>query len=209
MAGSDYFPNLLKMQALYDYGRYRAVNTLWARCTAAGGATQGELNTVATAIGEAWTSNIMPLITNGATFEVFSVADWTSNAGLTGLGGAQTQGGDSSLALPANAACLINFQVASRYRGGHPRIYLPPPGVDKTDGALNWSTSFQDAMDTAFTEVFTTINSQTIAGEDLVLSLYHRGSKDIPANILPINTFQTSLAPATIRRRLRRAGHKK
>jgi hypothetical protein len=75
------------------------------------------------------------------TLQVVTVTDLSSaTAGegeaLTVVPG--TRGDDS---IPANAAVLISYPSALRYKGGHPRTYLFCLGNADLQGATNWSTA--------------------------------------------------------------------
>lgn len=97
--------------------------------------------TIANNIATAWAANVASLCPSPTTLQVVSVTDLTS----TTSGGGEalvvhpgTRGDDS---IPANAAFLIRYPSALRYKGGHPRQYLYVLGNADLSGATAWSTA--------------------------------------------------------------------
>lgn len=64
-----------------------------------------------------------------------SGGDLGTEATLTHTGSAAGAG------LPNNASTCISWKVQQRYKGGHPRTYLPPPGGDSLADSRLWLTS--------------------------------------------------------------------
>lgn len=95
--------------------------------------------TIATNIGTAWGGNVASLCPSPTTLKTVTVTDLTSTTAgegqsLTSHSG--TRGDDS---IPANAAVLISYPSAIRYKGGHPRTYLYALGNSDLTGAGQWT----------------------------------------------------------------------
>lgn len=112
--------------------------------------TAANCTAIADAIETAWTTNLAPLTSIEWGLKTIDVIDIASLTGASGQWNGTSQGQDSGSALPAQVAVNIEFSIARRYRGGKPRIYLPPPDAGKQADAGHWSGTFTAAMDTAF-----------------------------------------------------------
>lgn len=122
-----------------------AANTLWANVLhfSYGGTAPSNAvcTTIGTNIATAWAANMAAECPSPTTLQVVTVTDLTSTS--AGEGEALvlhpgTRGDDS---IPANAAVLISYPSAIRYKGGHPRTYLYVLGNADLSGATNWSTA--------------------------------------------------------------------
>lgn len=122
-----------------------SADTLWANVihfqyggTAPSNAT---CVTIGTNIATQWATHMAPECPSPTTLQVVTVTDLTSPTAGEGEAlvlEAGTRGDDS---IPANAAVLISYPSASRYKGGHPRTYLYCLGNADLQGATNWSTA--------------------------------------------------------------------
>jgi hypothetical protein len=54
------------------------------------------------------------------------------------------------VALTPGASWLMNFHIAARYRGGHPRCYIPGPSSNNCADGETVSTANQGVLNTAF-----------------------------------------------------------
>lgn len=122
-----------------------AANTLWANVLhfQYGGTPPSNANcvTIAASIQTQWSAHISSLCPAPTTLQVVSITDLSSTSSgagesLTNIPG--TRGDDS---IPANAAVLVSYASAFRYKGGHPRQYLYVLGNADLQGATNWNTA--------------------------------------------------------------------
>lgn len=96
---------------------------------------------IATQAATAWAANMASTCPSPTELNFVQVVDLTSTtAGEGTFVGvhAGTRGDDS---IPANAALLISYPSALRYKGGHPRTYLYVLGNADLNGAMDWSTA--------------------------------------------------------------------
>lgn len=91
----------------------------------------GNMNTV---YGSYWHSDV--------TLTECIITDLSSPTAATGSATVSHAGTLTGTELPANTALLINFQVARRYRGGKPRLYLPLGSSSEMLTTQTWSTTF-------------------------------------------------------------------
>lgn len=137
-------PNVLKV-VLEGFVDTSAANTLWANVLHFiwGGVAPSNAACAALAgnIGFIWSQNVASLCPSPTTLQVVTCTDLSSTS--AGEGEALvlfpgTRGDDS---IPANAAVLINYPSAVRYKGGHPRQYLYVLGNADLQGATNWNSA--------------------------------------------------------------------
>lgn len=112
--------------------------------------TSGNCVTLADDVQSAWAAHIAPLVDPLFSLTEVDVLDIASVAGASGQWTGDTAGSRSGTSLPAQCATNIEYKIARRYRGGKPRIFLPPGvnGDQQTNGT--WTTAFVDECDTAF-----------------------------------------------------------
>lgn len=137
-------PNTLRV-VLEGFVDTSSADTLWANVlhfTYTGSApSNSQCANYALAVANTWNSNVASLCPSPTTLQVVTVTDLSSTT--AGEGEALvvhpgTRGDDS---IPANAAVLISYPSAIRYKGGHPRTYLYVLGNADLQGATNWSTA--------------------------------------------------------------------
>jgi hypothetical protein len=94
---------------------------------------------IAAAIEAAWAAHVASLCPSPTTLTSVTVTDLTSTTAGEGqwLGTAAGTRGDDS--IPANAAVLVSYPSALRYKGGHPRTYLYALGNADLTGAGQWT----------------------------------------------------------------------
>jgi hypothetical protein len=82
--------------------------------------------TIAGDIEGYWTSYIAPLVNTGVTLTEIDVLDIATNSGLSGQWTGSSAGVRAGTGLPLQVATNVELDIARRYRGGKPRLYLPP-----------------------------------------------------------------------------------
>lgn len=137
-------PNTLRV-TLEGFVDNSSADTLWVNVlhfTYGGSApSNATCGGISLAIANAWSANVASLCPSPTTLQAVTCTDLTSSS--SGAGEALvlhpgTRGDDS---IPANAAVLISYPSAIRYKGGHPRTYLYVLGNADLQGATNWSTA--------------------------------------------------------------------
>jgi len=103
-----------------------------------------DLQTVATALGTAWATDIAPLCATTVALATIDLADLTAPTASTLRGISSAQPGTRTGTQNPNSAAMVgSWQYNLRYRGGHGRTYWPA-GVqaDITSGS-QWSGAFK------------------------------------------------------------------
>lgn len=88
---------------------------------------QTDANNWTAAIYAAWhaASSFQSITSTQVTLEKVELTDLSSTSAPQAVTTGSTAGTNSTLPLPAGVAAVISFKMARRYRGGHPRIYIP------------------------------------------------------------------------------------
>lgn len=206
-AGDEYYENLLKAEILYSGERNTAANIFYLSCLSAAGATLAVLNTLAEDIGGDWGTYVMPFVSSAVTAVECLLSDWTSSTGLTGSYAMDVAGGLTGDNLTDQVATLINGETSRRYRGGRQRIYVPQPDVTAIENGDKWTSDFSDAMTGGIQTWMEHVNELEIGDDLLTLSLYHRGSTNVPQGFEATLQLTCNITPGTQRRRVRRVGH--
>lgn len=107
---------------------------------------------------------------------------------------------------PANVAAVINFKIARRYRGGHPRMYMPGMSSGSALSESQWTSSFVTNLQNDWLAVIAGLNgysSPTIASLTCVnLSYFSGGALRSSPITDPILTASAQQRICTQRRRL-------
>lgn len=126
--------------------------------------TQAQINTFAAAVGTAWGTNLKPL--HGGQYELLHVeaADLSSATAPIGLATVNIGGTRTGSPLSAGTALVAAYQIARRYRGGHPRGYWAFGVSADLTGSQQWSDTFVSACNTGLSAFFTALNADGWTG---------------------------------------------
>lgn len=105
--------------------------------------TSAQLVTAANAIVSAYSSDIVPDITSEMLCESVEIIDLSSSTGSVGISTAPSNVG--SLVTPplsAGACTVESYQIARRYRGGHPRTYWGGNVAAQLTDAQDWTGAY-------------------------------------------------------------------
>lgn len=85
--------------------------------------TNAQLATFLTAVDTAWGTNMQPLQDGDTNTTEFNVIDLTSATSAVADKIVSRTGSRAGTTLPADVCAVISYEIARRYRGGHPRGY--------------------------------------------------------------------------------------
>lgn len=106
---------------------------------------------IASGIAAAWEAHLPGHVQENYSLTEIDVLDIASVFGLSGQWSGSNAGTDSSSALPDTVASNIEFGIGRRYRGGKPRMFLPPPGSASQQDDAHWTDTFVANLKTDFT----------------------------------------------------------
>lgn len=182
-------------------------NVLHAKTS--GALTTATLNTIATAIKGYWSSDLAPQIHNTVSLTLVEVTDLTNR---TGAQGTDTTGANGTAALqvaPNNVAACLTLKIVNRYRGGHPRMYLPGVRQDWIQNGNQWTSGTAAAYQAAGRAFLAHINSIIVGSttwQMAAISYYHKvggvEAYKIPPDVYVISDVVVHGRPDSMRRRL-------
>jgi hypothetical protein len=129
---------------------------------AGGSPTPANCVTLATDIATAWNANLAPQVNAEWSLTEVDVQDITTLTGASGLAAVDHPGTASSDAPTSNTATNIEFNIARRYRGGKPRMFLPPGGNDDLGNQSKWSDDYITATNAAITAFYAAIAALSV-----------------------------------------------
>lgn len=124
--------------------------------------TPGNCTTLAGDVEAAWLAHLAALIHPAWALTEVDVLDITTDSGSSGQWTGSEDGSNSGTEFPSQVATNVEYNIARRYRGGKPRMFLP--GGTQADGldAGHWSTDFIDAVNTGITAFFAELEGLSI-----------------------------------------------
>ena len=197
--------------SIFDVSAHTPENVLWFQSGSTTTPTLANLQGMANAFdplrGAVFAAYASPQ--NSYTGSVFT--DWSSNTGLAynsvGVyaGHAGSQG---TTTQSAQVAILVSYQIGVRYKGGHPRTYLPyVSGVAATGTSGDEiPTAIQNNVLTNLNAMIAGMKNTGILGGQTQVIYRHRNNATL-AQTYQFATLTVNSQTATQRRRVRRVPH--
>lgn len=132
---------------------------------------------IAADIHTEFSSHLNGLMSDDFSLNQIEVTDLSSNTGGQGAWDGTLVGARSGTAVSVSTAVNLGFDIARRYRGGRPKIYLPF-GINTDLGSTQneWSSTFTAAVDTGWTAfdaaVQAIVESGTTIAQNVNISFY-------------------------------------
>lgn len=109
--------------------------------------------TLSTADAVTWLSNIVTAMTtfvgalsNTLSLTLSELTDLSSASAPQVQNATGATGGESGAENPAGTAMVLKYHISRRYRGGHPRVYIPGTMQSWLTSANVWSSSSQGVI---------------------------------------------------------------
>jgi len=144
--------------------------------------TAGNCSTIAADIEAAWLANLAAVIYDGFALTEVDVLDIATDSGASGNWTGNEPGTMSGAEIPASAAQNIEFDIGRRYRGGKPRMFLPPPNQTQMLDAGHWTAAHVTAVQTAivgFMAAVTAIDVGAVGALGHVNLSYYKGFTNV------------------------------
>jgi hypothetical protein len=134
---------VIQLHMEYQAPSFKAgVRTFWQYPQALAPLTSTGLGDLLGHVSSAWTSTLSQSTHNGYTLATLVATDLNSDMGAVAVTNPGTLGGVASASpLDASVCWLINHKVGRRYRGGHPRTYLPGPRIEDLQNGVSWASA--------------------------------------------------------------------
>jgi hypothetical protein len=209
-----YQPKLIQIRPQYSVetdAPDKPENILWFQAGTAGVPTAEQLSTVQGVFDAHWPSVWGAVAGDVADYTGSVISDWSSNTGavLSSVGTLTPVTGTHGSLLPPQVSVLMSYQVALRYKGGHPRTYLPYIGQEVITGTYNdtvvesAATNLQTAWD-SFQSYMQTVD---VLGGYAPVVYYFKNTVG-KAQVGSMTGMSVAPRIATQRRRNRRVAHK-
>lgn len=117
---------------------------------AGAGPTIADMTTWLNTVSAAWNTNMVPQTNTGVVLWLLAGTDLSSASGTQVANAVTRTGTLAGVALPASSALVIKFKINRRYRGGHPRFYLPGRVSADLASTVAWVAGTGSAVATAF-----------------------------------------------------------
>jgi hypothetical protein len=117
--------NVIKVTLTYTVGEDVNVENILHFKYTGGPPVAADCVTLSGAFATAFSSDLKSLLSSSYALEQVTTLDLNSDTGAEGSYIEAVTGTRSGSLLPANCTVVVSHQIARRYRGGHPRNYLP------------------------------------------------------------------------------------
>lgn len=123
---------------------------------------------IASDVAAAYAAHLLAELNDDMALTGVKVTDLATDTGAVGEWSG-SHGGTAAAGPPTGETCiLINFEIARRYRGGKPKIFLPPAGTDSLDSSFShWTSGAVTGFNTAWTDYDTAVLAIAESGTSL------------------------------------------
>lgn len=111
--------------------------------------TAANLSTFNTAANTAWTGNLKGECGSEIVLTQIESTDLTSALGAQAVTGVSNAGNRSGGLIPSSACMVTSYEIARRYRGGHPRGYWPFGTDTDVSTELVWAGAFLTSINSS------------------------------------------------------------
>lgn len=143
--------------------------------------TPGDCQTLAGDVAAAWSAHLAPLIAVTWNLTEVDVIDITTETGSSGQWTGTDPGTRGGGTLTANVATNVEFGIARRYRGGKPRMFLPPgTPTDLQDGG-HWNSAMIGAVNAGVAAFFAQVVGSSVGAMGVLRHVnvsYYQGFKN-------------------------------
>lgn len=124
--------------------------------------TGANCTTLAGDIAAEWAGEFGPIVNPNFALVEVDVLDIATNSGLSGQWNGTHTGAATGTPCPSQCCFNIEFNIARRYRGGKPRMYLPPGTNSGQITDSLWSTGTVGTVNTATAAFFAYLEGLSI-----------------------------------------------
>lgn len=142
----------------------------------------GNCITLATDIATAWNDHLASLPSNNWTLTEVDVLDITTDLGLSGAATVSFEASGGTVPLAKMSAINVEYNIARRYRGGKPRMFLPGGTQANMTDEGRWTDGFIGDVNTGMAAFFSQIEALEIGTMGALTHVnlsYYAGFKNI------------------------------
>lgn len=154
--------NVLKMTTIWTVGVDTDVASIHHLQFSGPSPSAANLTTAAGTIRAAWDTNMKALLNSNNVLTTVILQDLTTNTGAEGQSVGSNPGTRTGAQNAGGVAVVMNHAIARRYRGGHPKNFLPYGSATDLQTAQAWTSSFANSMTSGYAAFITAITGLTI-----------------------------------------------
>jgi hypothetical protein len=143
-------PNVVEIALQQTEGEDNNTINRWFIAYGGAAPTATQLVAFATNVATVWATDLSPQTNADVALTAVTCTDLTSATGAVGVFTTSIPGTKAGTPLSAAAAAVVSQTILRRYRGGHPRVYLPGRTQSDLFDAQRWTAAFNAAMLTAW-----------------------------------------------------------
>lgn len=118
--------------------------------------------TLGTDIANAWSTNLAELVHPDWGLQRVDVQDISTRSGAFGTVTASANGTYSGGLMPANVATNVEYNITRRYRGGKPRMFIPPPSDNALLDQAHFTPAYLATVNTQFQAFINAIEALSV-----------------------------------------------
>lgn len=134
--------------------------------------SQADATTLSNTLGTSWNTRLAPLTAPQAQLTFVRVIDLNSQSGVVVQTAQVHVGTATGAAVTAGVALVLSAHVAFRFRGGHPRVYLPMMSQSNLVDQNTWNATFQGTIVTAWTGMLNDLAAAPPTGVGAMSQIY-------------------------------------
>lgn len=131
---------------------------IWYLLYSSAAPTSAELNSLAAALLTEYSTTVMVNSSSDFKLTTCEITDLTSSTSAVGAASATLAGG-GAVGGVASLCALAKHTIARRYRGGHPRTYVPGNSPNHLVNPQQWTTTEQSGVQTGMNAWLTYLGS--------------------------------------------------
>lgn len=112
--------------------------------------SQADALTWANAIATSWGAHMMAQLSNALSLTSTVLTDLSSASAPQAISTTSSTGSLAGVATSGATAIVMKKKIARRYRGGHPRMYIPGPSSGQLATEQTWAAGYIASVNTAF-----------------------------------------------------------
>lgn len=181
--------------------------------------TQSQINALATSAQSGWTTSMVNLFPATVIVTDIKTADLSDTGNrYADVPNQNIVGTRAGTTVPQGSSVLVNYQINSRYRGGHGRTYLPPATSGDMTLGDTWTAAYVTNVTSSFgaflNKLKTDMTSAGLSQNTQCVPRYSYTYSDVPAKhkwtkqktgfiaAYAVNSFTVSTQVRSQRRRL-------
>lgn len=127
-----------------------------------------DLDAFALGVGNLWATNILPMQTPAYVLTEVEVTDLSGPTAARGSNSSSSPGTRSGSGFTAATAVVVDFKIARRYRGGHPRVSIFAGVSTDLVSVQRWSPTFLTDFSNAWNAFMSGVLELTWTGATIV-----------------------------------------